>query len=93
MEMVIQPICTFCSAYSEEHPAVKRVIEYGRPWSRERSSDFAISLFDKTKDQRWDDCFISRWNVTENSVTENVFSPFTKKSGRKGLDKRRVGHD
>lgn len=69
----------FCSAYSEEHPAVKRVIEYGRPWSRERSSDFAISLFDKTKDQRWDDCFISRWNVTENSVTENVFSPFTKK--------------
>ena len=38
----------FCSAYSEEHPAVKRVIEYGRPWSRER---------------------------------------------RKGLDKRRVGHD
>lgn len=69
----------FTSAYSEEHPAVKRVIEYGRPWSRERSSDYAISLFSATIDQRWEDCFISRWNVTENSMTEKIFSPFTKK--------------
>ena len=58
----------FCSAYSEEHPAVKRVIEYGRPWSRERSTDYALNLFDETIDKRWEDCFISRWNVTENSA-------------------------
>ena len=32
----------FCSAYSEEHPAVLRVIEYGRPWSRERSTDLLL---------------------------------------------------
>lgn len=68
----------FCSAYSEEHPAVLRVIEYGRPWSRERSTDFAINLFDETMDKRWDDCFISRWNVTEESVTEKIFSPYSK---------------
>ena len=45
----------FCSAYSEEHPAVKRVIEYGRPWSRERSTDYAIRLFDPDIDRRWED--------------------------------------
>ena len=73
----------FCSAYSEEHPAVKRVIEYGRPWSRERSTDYAINLFDESIDKRWEDCFISRWNVTENSVKEDIFSPFTKKMEEK----------
>jgi hypothetical protein len=73
----------FCSAYSEEHPAVKRVIEYGRPWSRERSTDYALNLFDETIDKRWEDCFISRWNVTENSVKESIFSPFTKKMEEK----------
>jgi hypothetical protein len=73
----------FCSAYSEEHPAVKRVIEYGRPWSRERSTDYAIRLFDETIDQRWDDCFISRWNVTENSVKETTFSPLSKQMEEK----------
>jgi hypothetical protein len=73
----------FCSAYSEEHPAVKRVIEYGRPWSRERPTDYAIGLFDETTDQRREDCFISRWNVTENAVTEHIFSPFTKKTEEK----------
>lgn len=73
----------FCSAYSEEHPAVKRVIEYGRPWSRERSTDYAIRLFDETIDKRWQDCFISSWNVTENSVKESIFSPFTKKMEEK----------
>ena len=73
----------FCSAYSEEHPAVKRVIEYGRPWSRERSTDYALNLIDETKDKRWEDCFISSWNVTENSVKESIFSPFTKKMEEK----------
>ncbi|MDR1200720.1 MAG: RagB/SusD family nutrient uptake outer membrane protein [Tannerellaceae bacterium] len=73
----------FTSAYSEEHPGVLRVIEYGRPWSRERSTDYAIRLFDETIDQRYEDCFISRWNITENSVKENVFSPFTKKMEEK----------
>lgn len=73
----------FCSAYSEEHPAVKRVIEYGRPWSRERSTDYALNLIDETIDKRWEDCFISRWNVTENSVKETIFSPFTKKMEEK----------
>lgn len=73
----------FCSAYSEEHPAVKRVIEYGRPWSRERSTDYALNLIDETKDKRWEDCFLSSWNVTENSVKESIFSPFTKKMEEK----------
>jgi hypothetical protein len=73
----------FCSAYSEEHPAVKRVIEYGRPWSRERSTDYAIKLFDETADKRWEDCFISSWNATENSVKESIFSPFTKQMEEK----------
>ena len=69
----------FCSAYSEEHPGVKRVIEYGRPWSRLRSTFYALDLIDETKDKRFEDCFYSEWNVTENSVTEKIFSPFTKK--------------
>lgn len=73
----------FTSAYSEEHPGVLRVIEYGRPWSRERSTDYAIRLFDETIDQRYEDCFISRWNITENSVKENLFSPHTKQMEEK----------
>lgn len=77
----------FCSAYSEEHPAVKRVIEYGRPWSRERSTDYALNLFDETKDNRWEDCFIYQWNATENLVKEKMFSPLTKKMEEKSWTK------
>lgn len=73
----------FCSAYSEEHPAVLRTIEYGRPWSRERPTNFLINLFDRDIDQRFEDCFISRWNCTEESVTEQIFSPYTKQMEEK----------
>jgi hypothetical protein len=69
----------FTSAYSEEHPGVLRVIEYGRPWSRLRSTFFAMDLIDETKDKRFEDCFISSWNITENSVTENLFNPHTRR--------------
>lgn len=73
----------FTSAYSEEHPGVLRVIEYGRPWSRERSTDYALGLFDQENDQRWEDCFLSRWNITETSVKETLFSPYTKQMEEK----------
>lgn len=84
----------FCSAYSEEYPAVKRVIEYGRPWSREWSTDYALNLFDETKDNRWEDCFIYKWNATENLVKEKMFSPLPyQEDGREELDERKIGHD
>jgi SusD family. len=73
----------FTSAYSEEHPGVLRVIEYGRPWSRLRSTFYAMDLIDETKDKRFEDCFISSWNITENSVKEELFSPYTKKMEQK----------
>lgn len=67
----------------DEHPGVLRVIEYGRPWSRLRSTFYAMNLFDETKDKRFEDCFMYSWNITENSVKENLFNPFTKKMEEK----------
>ncbi|MCD8044983.1 MAG: RagB/SusD family nutrient uptake outer membrane protein [Tannerellaceae bacterium] len=68
----------FCSAYSEEHDGVKRVIEYGRPWSRLQPTDYMLDLIDETMDNRFEECFISSWNITEDVYVEDVFNPVTK---------------
>ncbi|GAB3262420.1 RagB/SusD family nutrient uptake outer membrane protein [Larkinella harenae] len=67
----------FTSAYSEEHPGVLRVTEYGRPWSRLRPSWYYQNLFNEAVDQRWEDCFRTSWNITVNTLTEKSYDPNT----------------
>lgn len=68
----------FTCAYSEEHSGVKRVIEYGRPWSRIRPTNFLLDLYDESMDQRFADDFRNEWNITEDAVSFSMFNPDTK---------------
>ena len=68
----------FTCAYSEEHPGVTRVIQYGRPWSRLRPTDFLFNLFDENVDQRFDDDFRDEWHVTEEEISFSMFNPNSK---------------
>lgn len=42
-------------------PGMQRTIEYGRPWKRLRPSKFLYSLFDISKDSRYDKSFQTVW--------------------------------
>jgi len=68
----------FTCGYSEEHPGVKRVLQYGRGWSRVKSSKGLIELFDENIDQRFDDDFRKEWNITSEEVNVSMFNPDTK---------------
>jgi len=68
----------FVCAYFEEHPAVKRVLEYGRGWSRLKPSYFTLNIFNNPNDKRYNDCFLSQWKVTETSYKQTLFNPATK---------------
>jgi len=68
----------FTCGYSEEHPGVSRVVQYGRGWSRVKASTGLIELFDENIDQRFDDDFRKEWNITSETVTLSMFNPDTK---------------
>ncbi|MFV0378507.1 MAG: RagB/SusD family nutrient uptake outer membrane protein [Mangrovibacterium sp.] len=70
----------FTCAYSEEHPGVKRVIQYGRPWGRLRPTKFMMNLFDEDIDERFEDDFRDQWDITENSASFSMFNPNTKQT-------------
>ncbi|WP_153800568.1 RagB/SusD family nutrient uptake outer membrane protein [Foetidibacter luteolus] len=67
----------FTCAYSEEHPGVQRVTEYGRPYSRLRPSWYYQNLFNGDIDQRWDDDFRTSWNITVDETTTDMYNPNT----------------
>lgn len=71
----------YTASYSDQFPAViERNIADGRPWSRVRPSWFLQDLYNEENDQRWDDCFRTKWYVTRTSTKTTMFNPTTKKN-------------
>ncbi len=71
----------YTASYSDHYPSViERNIEDGRPWSRVRPSWFLQNLYNEEIDQRWDDCFRTKWYVTRTSANDIMFNPVTKQN-------------
>ena len=71
----------YTASYSDHYPSViERNIEDGRPWSRVRPSWFLQDLYDEEIDQRWEDCFRTKWYVTRTTAKDVMFNPVTKKN-------------
>lgn len=69
----------YTASYSDHYPSViERNIEDGRPWSRVRPSWFLQDLYDEKIDQRWEDCFRTKWYVTRTTAKDIMFNPATK---------------
>lgn len=73
----------FTSDYSSQCAGVKRVPEYGHPWTRIQSTQYALDLFDEAKDLRFKDCFQSEWRITEPEFKEQLFNPQTRQMAEK----------
>jgi starch-binding outer membrane protein, SusD/RagB family len=80
----------FVSGYSEVHPGVKRVLEYGRGWIRTKPTRYAYELFltpgvdthnnHRLADKRGKDWFISDWRITQPTFSQTLFNPVTKQN-------------
>lgn len=55
-------------SWYDDVPGLPRSIQYGRPFRQLRPTVFAISLFDREKDTRWEDSFQTLWFATREAV-------------------------
>jgi len=69
----------YTASYSDHYPsALERDVFYGRPWSRVRPTQYLEDLYEVDKDQRWEDCYRTFWQVNKERVEDKIFSPYTK---------------
>lgn len=52
----------------DKKPAMTRDIENGRPWKRFRPTDHLLSLWDRTKDRRYDETFKHVWYANTTAI-------------------------
>ncbi len=73
----------FTSDYSSQCPGIVRAPIYGHPWTRLRSTQYALDLFDSSKDNRYKECFRNEWYINTPEYKETVFNPYTKQPEQK----------
>lgn len=73
----------FTSDYSSQCPGIVRAPVYGHPWTRLRSTQYALDLFDESKDNRYNECFRNEWYINTPEYKGAVFNPYTKQAEQK----------